>query len=167
MFAGIGPFAVPAAKKGCIVHANDLNPDSYSWCQENFYTNLAPHELEKVKCYNLDARLFVRDRIRQHQESQASRRVHIICNLPASAPEFMDAFSNIFTKGMWAGGLPTVHLYAFSKDSDPRTDVLRRASLALGTEINEKSAVCREVRLVAPGKLMVCVSFSLPQDILC
>jgi tRNA (guanine37-N1)-methyltransferase len=35
MFAGIGPFSIPAAKKGCTVLANDLNPKSYHYLQEN------------------------------------------------------------------------------------------------------------------------------------
>lgn len=33
VMAGIGPFAVPAAKSGCVVVANDLNPDSAHWLQ--------------------------------------------------------------------------------------------------------------------------------------
>ena len=39
VFAGIGPFSVPAAKKGTIVFANDLNPVSYQYLQENVILN--------------------------------------------------------------------------------------------------------------------------------
>jgi len=39
VFAGVGPFALPAAKKGCGVLANDLNPESYKWLLRNIENN--------------------------------------------------------------------------------------------------------------------------------
>lgn len=39
VFAGVGPFAIPAAKKGCAVLANDLNPNSHKYLVQNIKTN--------------------------------------------------------------------------------------------------------------------------------
>lgn len=39
VFAGVGPFAVPSAKKGCYVLGNDLNPESASAMQGNAERN--------------------------------------------------------------------------------------------------------------------------------
>jgi len=143
MFAGVGPFAVPAAAKGCVVHANDLNPESARYCKLNFERNIksrpparlpppppllnssrtthppsAPAPLRHSRVvrarrrdariragrgrnstahvYNMDARAFVRERAAAHERTGAGRRsssVHVLMNLPASAPEFMDAFA--------------------------------------------------------------------------
>ena len=39
VFAGVGPFAVPAAKKGCAVFGNDLNPHSVKYLTKNVGDN--------------------------------------------------------------------------------------------------------------------------------
>ncbi|RDX60587.1 tRNA (guanine(37)-N1)-methyltransferase 2, partial [Mucuna pruriens] len=56
MFAGIGPFAIPAAQKGCIVYANDLNPDSIHYLKINAKINKVDNH---IYAYNMDARKFV------------------------------------------------------------------------------------------------------------
>ncbi|KAK7330195.1 hypothetical protein VNO77_24382 [Canavalia gladiata] len=56
MFAGIGPFAIPAAQKGCIVYANDLNPDSIRYLRINAEINKVD---DRVYAYNMDARKFI------------------------------------------------------------------------------------------------------------
>jgi tRNA (guanine37-N1)-methyltransferase len=56
MFAGIGPFAIPAAQKGCIVYANDLNPDSIRYLKINAEINKVD---DCICAYNMDARKFI------------------------------------------------------------------------------------------------------------
>lgn len=57
MFSGIGPFAIPAAQKGCLVYANDLNPDSIRYLEINAEINKVN---DLVCAYNMDARKFIR-----------------------------------------------------------------------------------------------------------
>lgn len=56
-FAGVGPFAVPAAKRGCFVYGNDLNPESARSMEENRKKNHIKDNL-RVSC--LDGREFIR-----------------------------------------------------------------------------------------------------------
>ena len=57
VFGGVGPFAIPASKKNVIVLANDLNPESYKYLQENIKINkVEPF----IKPFNLDGREFIR-----------------------------------------------------------------------------------------------------------
>ncbi|OAX44928.1 hypothetical protein K503DRAFT_788599 [Rhizopogon vinicolor AM-OR11-026] len=43
VFAGVGPFAIPAAKRGCAVFANDLNPESARYLTKNIVDNKVRH----------------------------------------------------------------------------------------------------------------------------
>ena len=62
VMAGVGPFAVPAAKKGVYVLANDLNPSSY----ESMVFNQKKNKVEEnLRCYCEDGRLFIKESIRR------------------------------------------------------------------------------------------------------
>ncbi|KAK2978226.1 hypothetical protein RJ640_024259 [Escallonia rubra] len=56
MFAGIGPFAIPAAQKGCLVYSNDLNPDSIRYLKVNAEINKVN---DHIRAYNMDGRKFI------------------------------------------------------------------------------------------------------------
>ncbi|KZV70964.1 hypothetical protein PENSPDRAFT_675511 [Peniophora sp. CONT] len=57
VFAGVGPFALPAGKKGCGVFANDLNPNSYKYLQVNIKDNKVA---DVVRPFCEDGRDFIR-----------------------------------------------------------------------------------------------------------
>lgn len=61
MFAGIGPFSIPAAQKGCLVYANDLNPDSVHYLRINANANKVQ---DHVAPFNMDARAFIQHLMR-------------------------------------------------------------------------------------------------------
>jgi hypothetical protein len=134
VFAGIGPFAVPAAKKGSLVLANDLNPASFMYLNENVKRNMkkpgqtskssnktsgTAREIKmegKVQTFNLDGR----EMIRRAQELSVTyfegRPVdHVVMNLPATAIEFLDAFRHVEFNG---NVLPQVHCYCFTREAE-------------------------------------------------
>eukprot|EP00892_Ulva_mutabilis_P004631 jgi/Ulvmu1/253/UM001_0257.1 len=188
VMAGIGPFAVPAAKLGCRVLANDLNPDSFKWLQENIRINKVA---DNVHCFCLDGRDFVRmvnaahgwthERI-QSVQAECERlgettRIpagwarpdqgvvwhHAIMNLPRTAVSFCDAFAGTFSTTTWQGPLPLVHCYSFQK-SETEQDVISRVEAALGARLDEPATV-HKVRLVAPDKHHVCITFRVPRAV--
>ena len=63
----------------------------------------------------------------------------------------------------WDAPLPICHCYCFSNADDAHADVVARAEAVLGCPLPD--ATSRVVRDVAPGKLMLCVSFRLPEAV--
>ncbi|XP_029972748.1 tRNA (guanine(37)-N(1))-methyltransferase isoform X1 [Salarias fasciatus] len=165
VFAGVGPFAIPAARGGANVLANDLNPESYRWLQHNCRLNKVEG---RVRSFNLDGRAFIRGPLRQELPAllRGAAGVHMVMNLPALALDFLDAFRGLL-RGEPPSGRdpPTVHCYGFSKDDDPSTDVVARASRSLGVPLENRCDV-HFVRNVAPNKDMLCVRFTLPEEVL-
>lgn len=123
VMAGVGPFAIPAAKKKSIVFANDLNPASYKYLVSNAILNRTG---DFSKCYNLDGNKFIKEspttlmefqkanpeltyklpgsRLSKQAKKQPSvvnvvtpKFVkHYVMNLPDSAIEFLPAFIGVF-----------------------------------------------------------------------
>ncbi|NWS70420.1 TRM5 methyltransferase, partial [Crotophaga sulcirostris] len=169
VFAGIGPFAIPAAKKKCHVFANDLNPESYNWLLHNCKLNKVDN---KIKAFNMDGRDFLLGPVREELRKELpllkgeQKTFHIVMNLPALAIEFLDVFRHLLVGEPWsAAGLPTVHCYGFSKHDDPAKDIQERAEASLGTSLDGRCSTYL-VRNVAPNKEMLCISFQIPVDVL-
>ncbi|KAK3040290.1 hypothetical protein RJ639_028205 [Escallonia herrerae] len=76
-----------------------------------------------------------------------------------------DAFRGIFRKipNDKEITLPTIHVYGFSKGEDPEFDFHERIRIALSEVAFEVKT--NRVRLVAPGKWMICASFILPERV--
>jgi tRNA (guanine37-N1)-methyltransferase len=162
MFAGVGPFAVPTAKKGCVVFGNDLNPESYKALIHNRALNKVRDSA--LTALNLDARDFVR----QYVVPQAKAQSHILMNLPALGPDFCDCFRGVFHARAAEAAtavMPMVHCYGFTKQADYRADMRQRICEAMECDSLPDDTHYQLVREVAPEKLMICVSFRLPLDV--
>lgn len=182
--AGVGPFAVLAARRGISVLANDLNPDASEAMRQNARQNRV---LDRMHVYNLDAAAFVhaavasilkqgrglesarlpaitRSEAQAHAieesalQTEAQLPDHILLNLPADSLRFLPALRPLQD----IGGNPEIHCYSFSKAEDLGTqtsEARERISTALGYMPLRLNV--RQVRSVAPGKEMLCYTFSL------
>ncbi|XAR56604.1 tRNA (guanine(37)-N(1))-methyltransferase [Bertholletia excelsa] len=159
VFAGVGPISISAARKVKYVYANDLNPYAVEYLERNSVLN----KLErKIEVYNMDGRRFIETVFM----SQRVRSItQVVMNLPNDAAEYLDVFRGIFREKPKDGGitLPRIHVYGFSKAQDPEFDFHERIRIALSEVAFEVEM--HRIRLVAPGKWMLCASFILPESV--
>lgn len=191
--AGVGPFSVPAAKAKCKTFANDLNPDSIKWLRVNMERNKVSPSMYKIT--NKDAKEFIQHDIRtellniytqiDHEQPATMPKIHILMNLPASAPTFLPHFVGLFTKEREKSHrindklLTTVfrdlsiehvvNCYCFLKGAfdDDKREVRKMIEENFGRELTDTQLVeIFKVRNVAPFKNMYRVEIRLDEQIL-
>ncbi|OAD56308.1 tRNA (guanine(37)-N1)-methyltransferase [Eufriesea mexicana] len=174
VFAGVGPFAIPAASKGVKVFANDLNPESYKWLRKNIVINKVK---TNIQSFNMDGKDFLKtifktDILNRRAINEIGME-HIVMNLPALAVEFLDVFFDIFNANeikQICHQPPTIHLYCFVKVNKGE-DACKLGQLLvekkLGCTLNSDSLIeLHYVRHVSTNKGMIRVSFLLTENIL-
>lgn len=150
LFAGVGPFAIPIAKKqrGVRVYAVDMNPDAVAMLRRNVAVNRAEKKVIPVLG---DARQVVKERLL----GTADR---VIMNLPETAYEFVDVACDALKA---EGGI--IHYYGFMKTSEP----LEAATIRLTEAVSrynrkiKKILLAKPVREVAPYTWQVVVDVSI------
>lgn len=118
VMAGVGPFVVPAAKKGVVLFANDLNPESYRYLLQNTKDNKVD---DYVHPYNMDGADFIQKSpkllLDYHKATpemhkfvqKGKKRVkvtvqtpsffsHYVMNLPDSAINFVQYYVSLFSR---------------------------------------------------------------------
>jgi tRNA (guanine37-N1)-methyltransferase len=190
IFAGVGPFSVPAAtKKKCIVLSNDLNPKSYEYLKENYKANMGKalrnepkikilnEEFERFQAFNVDGRDFIQTHVRDHllhylqlnkKNNFANKsKVYAIMNLPAMATQFLDAFRELFDSTESENLMDyredfelNIFCYCFAKIDEGGIEEVKNGVKKIFDENIEINS--RWVRKVAPNKDMYCLLFKLP-----
>lgn len=183
VFCGIGPFAIPAARTGCEVLANDLNPECCRWLRRNMALNKVAGD--RLLVFNKSGDVFIREDVREDllrrvtDAKYRSSKFHIAMNLPDTAHTFLPAFVGLFSEPELSlftdGRLPTAHLYCFVKEQKNANGQLQKGHAeAVARKLVEEALDMRlsrtaevlNVRNVAPNKDMVRVSFTLPREVL-
>ena len=190
VFAGIGPFAVPACKLRATVFANDLNPHSYQGLVKNIKINKCKGT---INCFNLDGREFIQSCVKEQfsklyavtensdKFENVSRKditgVYVFMNLPAIASTFLDAFCELLSDVEGISDLvplPLVQCHCFTNfqeaedkyNGDNFKEIKHRVMNTVGDSLTESEIEVRFVRNVAPQKDMMCISFRITQKIM-
>ncbi len=146
MFAGVGPFVVPAAKRGATVVGVDINETAIEYLRENASRNdVAAH----VTAIAADV-----TEVAPEYEGWADR---LVMNLPHSADEFLPAAVRI------AGTECVIHYYDIQHEADPFGPGERAIREAATPAYDVTVETRREVRSYAPHEVNVCLDVRLEQ----
>ncbi|VUT26606.1 MAG: tRNA (guanine(37)-N1)-methyltransferase Trm5b [Candidatus Methanolliviera sp. GoM_oil] len=138
MFAGIGPFSILAAKKGCRVLSLDNNPYAIRYLREN-------KSLNRIK--NLDIVLGDSGKVLAGGKNVAD---HVIMNLPFKSYKFLDTALRLSKEN------GRIYFYSIGREEDLFGEQIREIEERIGKfRLYEK----RVVRPYSPYRYHVCIEF--------
>ena len=144
MFAGVGPFAIPAASRGASVVAVDLNETAVDYCRENARRNAVA---DRVTAIAGDVRDVAAD-----YRGWADR---VVMNLPHSANEFVETAVEL------AGEECVLHYYDIQHEDDPFGPGIAAIREVAEPEYAVSVETEHVVRSYAPHELNVCLDVRL------
>jgi len=144
MFAGVGPFAIPAASRGASVVAVDLNETAVEYCRENTRRNGVA-----------DAVTTVAGDVRGVADDYGGWADRLLMNLPHSA----DAF--VATAVELAGEECLLHYYDIQHEDDPFGPGIEAIKAAAEPAYSVSVETEHVVRSYAPHELNVCLDVRL------
>jgi tRNA (guanine37-N1)-methyltransferase len=144
MFAGVGPFVIPAADRGATAIGVDVNERAIEYLRDNAERN---DVADRVTAITGDVRDVAAD-----YEGWADR---LVMNLPHSADEFLDTAVSL------AGEECVIHYYDIQHEDDPfgPGECAIRAAAEPGYDVTVETR--RRVRSYAPHELNVCLDVRL------
>ncbi|MFB6188608.1 MAG: class I SAM-dependent methyltransferase family protein [Halapricum sp.] len=145
MFAGVGPFVIPMAKRGADVVGVDINDAAIEYLRENARRNDVE---DRVTAICGDVR-----NVAGEYEGWADR---LVMNLPHSADEFLESAVEL------AGEECVLHYYDIQHEDDPYGPgeaAIREVAASEGYEASVETR--HTVRSYAPHELNVCLDVRL------
>lgn len=175
VFAGVGPFAVPIAKKTkCRVLANDLNPDSAKWLEHNKKLNKIG---DNLRVFNKDAKDFILEDVKEDLLKELTighpRTLRVVMNLPEMGKEFLKYFvglvqdQEVLSKWNPSEVPLLINVYCFVRSEDLKAAAQISVEEQIQCKLSpEDIQSISFVRNVAPNKDMMRVSFFVTKELL-
>jgi len=160
MFAGVGPFAVPFAKRGAEVVGVDLNERAVEYLRQNARRNGVADRVTAIQGDVRDvvsgsSRAQRSDGVRDVAPDYADWADRAVMNLPHSADEFLDTAVELASDDC------VLHYYDIQHDEDPfgpgEAAIRATAEPEYAVEVETRHVV----RSYAPHELNVCLDVRL------
>lgn len=147
LFAGVGPFVIPMAKRGASCVAIDINPTAIDALRENAALNGVSEHITAIA-----------DDVRAVAPSYEDQADRLIMNLPHSANEFLEAAVTM------AGSDCVLHYYDIQHEDDPFGPGERAIRAAAEPAYQVTVEHTRVVRSYAPHEVNVCLDVRLERS---